>query len=197
MSDLSGHIYDAFMKPFEKRKLHLIRTDLIGEASGEILEIGSGTGINFPYYKQGKVTALEPNFSMRRRSLIKIGESKVPIQVREGDAQHLNYPDDTFDTVVSTLVFCSVSDPRRVLREIKRVCKADGRLLLFEHVRLEEGPIAKAQDVLNPVWTSITGGCSLNRDTVRLLREEGMEITEVKRYLKGVFLSIRALNRKS
>ena len=135
-------------------------------------------------------------FIMRARSLLKVQDSKVPIRIADGDAERLDYPDDTFDTVVSTLVFCSIPDPLQALREIKRVCKPGGRLLLFEHVRLEEGLIAKAQDVLNPAWIKISGGCNLNRDTVGLLQEEGIEITAIKRYSKGIFLSIRAENKK-
>lgn len=196
MSKLTGYIYDIIMGPFERKKLHRIRYNLLSKAAGKVLEIGSGTGVNFPYYKEVTVTALEPDESMRERSLAKSKQSRASIEVRNGDAQELEFEDNTFDTVVGTLVLCTIPNPRQALKEIRRVCKPNGLILLFEHVRLEKGITAKAQDILNPIWRKISGGCNLNRETISLLREEGLVLTEVNEYLKGIFLSIEAVNQK-
>ncbi|MGE7274838.1 class I SAM-dependent methyltransferase [Brevibacillus panacihumi] len=142
-----AQLYDMFMMPIEKRGFHSIRKELLENATGAVLEIGAGTGLNFPYYQHvDKVVAIEPNQTMRERAQQRLAFSNFPIELLEGDAQQLPYPDNTFDTIVGTLVFCTIPNPDIALREMKRVCKPDGKLLLFEHVRLSHTVFGRIQD---------------------------------------------------
>jgi ubiquinone/menaquinone biosynthesis C-methylase UbiE len=184
-------VYDFLMKPLEAGKFKKIRKNLLEKAQGRILEIGSGTGVNFPLYKDvTQVDAIEPSLFMRTKSLKRIDLSSVPIQTYLIKAEKLPFPENTFDTVVGTLVFCTIPDPKKALSEIKRVSKPDARLLLFEHVKMEQPFLAKMQEGLTPFWKRICDGCHLNRDTVSLLRESDFSIENVYPYYNGLFVVI-------
>lgn len=182
--------YDRLMHPLEKKAFSSIRHDLLKKATGEVLEIGSGTGINFQYYAQVRVTALEPSDHMREQSLIRAKHSNVPITLVSGSAESLPFPDGTFDTVVGTLVLCSVESPQKAISEIKRVLKPDGRILLFEHVRLNDSPLGKLQDLLTPVWKKVCDGCHLNRDTVAYLNAEGIKPVSIEPHFRNIFVAL-------
>src|SRR5690554_594441 len=125
-------IYDPLMKPLEARGFSNIRKNLMQKAKGKVLEIGSGTGLNFPFYVQAEeVTALEPDPSMRARSLKRSNHAKVPIKIISGNAEKLPFQDNDFDFIVGTLVLCSISDPQKALEEMRRVCKPGGKVLFF------------------------------------------------------------------
>ncbi len=188
-------IYDAAMKPLEASRFKKIRRDLVEKAEGRVLEIGSGTGINFPYYKNARqVDAIEPNPSMSRRADERLRSSRVPIQVHESGAESLPFADDTFDTVVATLVFCTIPEPMKALSEIQRVSKPGARLLFFEHVRMEPALLSKTQDLLNPLWEKICDGCQLNRDTLDLIKKSGIEVAQIEAYYAKLFLYIEGIN---
>ena len=188
-------IYDAAMKPLEAHSFKEIRMDLVEKAEGRVLEIGSGTGINFPYYKNARqVDAIEPNPSMSRRADERLRSSRVPIQVHESSAESLPFADDTFDTVVATLVFCTIPEPMKALAEIRRVSKPGARLLFFEHVRMEPILLSKTQDLLNPLWEKICDGCQLNRDTLDMIKKSGIEVAKVESYYAKLFLYIEGIN---
>lgn len=180
--------YDRLMRPLETKSFSRIRRDLLKKATGEVLEIGSGTGINFQYYTEGQVTALEPSDHMREQSLIRAKQSRVPITLVSGSAENLPFADDTFDTVVGTLVLCSVENPQKSISEIKRVLKPAGRVLLFEHVRLNGSPLGSLQDLFTPVWKKMCDGCHLNRDTAAYLHAEGIEIVRTESYFHKIFI---------
>src|SRR5690606_5793131 len=115
--------YDTFMSPLEKRGFQRLRKSLIGKAQGKVLEIGSGTGANFPYYDRAEeVTALDPNSMMREKSMVRAEQATVPIDVISGDVENLPFMDNVFDTVVGTLVLCTIPNPIKALEEIRRVC---------------------------------------------------------------------------
>jgi ubiquinone/menaquinone biosynthesis C-methylase UbiE len=184
-------VYDLFMKPLEVGRFKKIRMNLLNKAHGRVLEIGSGTGVNFPMYKDvAQVDAIEPSLFMRTKSLKRIDRSTVPIQIYLVKAEKLPFPKNTFDTVVGTLVFCTIPDPKEALVEIKRVSKPEARVLLFEHVKLEQPFLAKMQDKLTPYWKRICDGCHLNRDTVSLLEECDFEIENIHPYFNGLFIVI-------
>lgn len=188
-------IYDAAMKPLEATRFKKIRTELIRNAKGNVLEIGSGTGINFPYYQQAKlVAAVEPNPQMSRRAAKRGRHAHVPITLYEATAENLPFADNTFDTVISTLVFCTIPDPLHALKEIQRVGKPGATFLFFEHVRMEQPILAKTQDLLNPFWEKICDGCQLNRNTLTLISDSGIYINEVESLYSGLFLSIKCNN---
>ncbi len=181
------HLYDTVMKPLEKRKFKRIRIKLVEQATGKVMEIGSGTGVNFPYYRNAvSVDAIEPDSVMRERSQNR-AQSPAPIQIWNTDAEQLPFGDDTFDSVVATLVFCTIPNPIKALEEVKRVAKPGAAILLFEHVRVDQPVMEKAQDVLTPLWKHICDGCHLNRDTLASVRQTGIEVNSVESFYKGVF----------
>ncbi|WP_335697707.1 MULTISPECIES: class I SAM-dependent methyltransferase [unclassified Sporosarcina] len=166
-------------------------------AEGTVLEIGSGTGINFPYYQKAKqVAAVEPNPQMSRRGVSRGRNARVPITLYEASAESLPFADDTFDTVIATLVFCTIPDPVRALEEIQRVSKRDAAVLFFEHVQLKQKTLAKFQDILNPFWEKICDGCQINRDTLSIISDSGLYTEHVESLYSGLFLSIECRNRK-
>lgn len=185
--------YDRLMEPLERRSFLPIRTALLARAKGDVLEIGSGTGINFPLYRNVRVTAIEPSAAMREQAKARIRQSAVPVTVLPGTAERLPFGADAFDTVVGTLVLCTVPDAAQAVREMKRVCRPGGRLLLFEHVRLEHPVWGRLQDALTPAWKRLCDGCHLNRDTMRLLRSEGFEIMKLQSLWGGIFIAVEAV----
>ncbi|MDQ0898062.1 class I SAM-dependent methyltransferase [Paenibacillus sp. V4I7] len=184
------------MKPLETKRFIDIRSELINKAKGEVLEIGSGTGINFSFYKDVSVTAIEPNPVLRKASYERAYEAKMPIHVIEGNAEQLPFADHSFDTVVGTLVLCTIPNPVKAIREISRVCKPTGTILLFEHIRHENSLLGKIQDLLTPIWKRACDGCHLNRDTIHLLRQEELEIIDIKKHVGNIFITVEARKKQ-
>lgn len=190
-------LYDVAMKPLEATRFKKVRKSLVRTAEGEVLEIGSGTGVNFPYYQCVQhVSAVEPNPLMTERGKRRLKQAKVPITVFEYTAESLPFEDNTFDTVIATLVFCTIPDPERAMMEIQRVSKPGAKILFFEHVHMEQPLLRKIQDLLNPLWYKVCDGCHLNRDTLSTIQQVGIEVTTVEAYYKKLFLSINGVNRK-
>jgi len=175
--------YDRFTKSTEDAGLRQKRRELLGRASGRTLEIGAGTGSNLELYPEAvtELVLTEPDEHMRgqlERKLTALG--RRPEVVGAG-AERLPFPDASFDTVVATLVLCTIPAPRRALEEISRVLKPDGRLLFLEHVRAEDAGTARWQDRLERPWGWFGRGCHPNRDTVSLINESALEIGELDR----------------
>ncbi|HLR63663.1 MAG TPA: class I SAM-dependent methyltransferase [Lentibacillus sp.] len=188
-------IYDMAMRPLEKTKFNKIRKTLVNQAIGRVLEIGSGTGMNFPHYKNAtQVDAIEPNPLMKERALKRMERSRIPIQTYLVEAEKLPFADNTFDSVVATLVFCTIPEPMKALQEIQRVSKPNAKILLFEHVRVDKALLGKTQDVLTPLWKKACDGCHLNRDTLELIKQSNLSVMEVDSYFNGIFLTIKCLN---
>lgn len=171
-------VYDAFMSVFEWAGLARWRAWLVSGARGRTLEVGCGTGRNLPFYAQNaRLVALELDRlvlrTARRRG------PRVPLVV--GNAEHLPFRDGAFDTVVSGLVFCSVRAADRGLREVRRVLRRDGEFRLIEHVRSTSRLGAAVQDVIQPVWTWLAGGCHPNRDTEAAVAAAGFRIDPASR----------------
>lgn len=195
MESLFPKIYDVAMKPLEATRFKKVRSDLIRNAEGIVLEIGSGTGINFPYYEKAEqVLAIEPNPKMSKLAVKRGKKAHVPITLYEASAESLPFADDTFDTVVATLVFCTIPNPLVALKEIQRVSKPGAKILFFEHVRMENPTLAKAQDLLNPMWEKIGDGCQLNRETLSLISSSGIIVEQVESLYSSLFLSIKCKN---
>lgn len=188
-------IYDMAMGPLEKTKFNKIRKTLVNQAIGRVLEIGSGTGMNFPLYQNAtQVDAIEPNPLMKERALKRMERSRIPIQTYLVKAEKLPFADNTFDSVVATLVFCTIPEPMKALQEIQRVSKPNAKILLFEHVRVDKALLGKTQDVLTPLWKKAFDGCHLNRDTLELIKQSSLSVMEVDSYFNGIFLTIKCLN---
>jgi ubiquinone/menaquinone biosynthesis C-methylase UbiE len=184
------------MSPLERGRFKKIRLELLANASGKVLELGSGTGVNFPFYRDVEVTAIEPSPYMVNRSLNRKELSQVPIEIVEAGAERLPFPDNTFDTVVATLVFCTIPNADGAMEEIKRVCKPNGKVLMFEHVKMTQPPLAKLQEVLTPYWEKVCDGCCLDRDTHLLVESKGFLVEETKDYYKSLFKTMILKNEK-
>ena len=150
------------------------RIALLSHAIGRVVEVGAGTGLNLPHYPPAvtDVVATEPDPHMFRRLARALQTASVPVQVRRATAEALPIEDGWADTVVCTLVLCSVRDPGRALAEARRVLKPGGRLLLCEHVR-GRASLARWQDRFERPWGRLAGGCHPNRDTVGAVEAAG------------------------
>lgn len=158
-------------------------------ATGKVLEVGVGTGKNLPNYPIGcEVTGIDFSPRMLSKAQTRATTAKVPVTLLEMDAQKMTFEDQSFDTVLSTCVFCSVPDPVKGLMEIRRVCKKDGIIILLEHVRSEDPVLGWLMDVLNPVSLYVIGS-NINRNTVRNVIEAGIRIEDV-RNVKGKIVKL-------
>lgn len=170
--------YDRAFKAAEEAGLREMRRDLLAGARGKVLEVGAGTGLNLEHYPAGveSLTLVEPDPHMSRRLRERLAASPLPAEVSEASAEALPFPDHSFDTVVVTLVLCTVPDPSAALAEIKRVLRVDGQLLFMEHVRADDPSLAAWQDRLERPWRFLGDGCHCNRDTLASLEAAGFEV---------------------
>jgi SAM-dependent methyltransferase len=169
-------LYDPLGTSAERRWMGGRRRRLLTGARGAVLEIGGGTGANLAHYRDvDRVTIAEPDPFMRSRIGPKLEDARVPVEVSAAGAEALPFPDGSFDTVVSTLVLCTVPDQGAALDEVRRILRPGGRLLFIEHVRAA-GSMARWQDRLEPLWRRLFGGCHPNRDTVAAIEDAGFEI---------------------
>jgi SAM-dependent methyltransferase len=154
-----------------------VRTRTAGGAHGRVLEVGAGTGFNFPYYpKDADVVATEPDPEMLRLAQPRAREHGIDL--RPAPAERLPFSDGAFDTVVSTGVFCAVDDAAAALAEVHRVLRRGGEVRFSEHVRARSGARRAMQRTLDPIHYRLFR-CHIGRDTLRLMREAGFEIAEL------------------
>lgn len=166
--------YDLFMDRMDVAGGEEHRRRLVEEAGGKVLEIGAGTGKNFPLYGAAeRLVALEPDPAMRARARGAARKSRVPVEMVEGDAMALPFGEGSFDTVVFSLVLCTVPDPERVLAEARRVLRPGGALRFYEHVRAQEPRLARWQDRLERPWRWVGRGCHPNRETAAAVEAAG------------------------
>ncbi len=158
----------------------------------KILEIGVGTGKNFPYYPaNAEVTAIDFSEKMLSRAAEKAKKQSIEVTLQQMDVESLSFEDDTFDTAVATFVFCSVPDPIKGLKEIRRVCKPGGKVLLLEHVLSANRILAWMMALANPLVMRITGA-NINRRTVDNVACTGLIAEEVIDLAAGIFKLIEA-----
>jgi ubiquinone/menaquinone biosynthesis C-methylase UbiE len=174
--------YDRLSRKSEEAGLRALRQGLLADAAGRVVEIGAGTGANLPFYS-GNIESLvvtEPEPPMLRR-LQRAAREYAPLaEVLRAPAEDLPFEDDSFDTVVSTLVLCGVDDQPRALREARRVLRPGGRLLFLEHVRSDDPGLARFQDRMN--WLNrLVVQCDCNRPTLATIEAEGFGVSRLER----------------
>ena len=176
-------LYNAIFAGLEKGGLADMRRDLLADARGATLELGAGIGHNLEHYPDAvdRLVLTEPDPHMAKRLRDKVGESgRANVEVVEAGAESLPAGDDEFDTVIATLVFCTIPDPQAALAEVARVLKPGGRMLFMEHVRADSHRRARWQDRLNPVQNFCFGGCNLNRPTARTIESSPLVVDELR-----------------
>jgi ubiquinone/menaquinone biosynthesis C-methylase UbiE len=173
--------YDRFIRATERAGLHDMRTGLVADAVGDVLEIGGGTGANLGLYGPAvrSLTITEPNPAMVKRLERHVAEVAPGTTVLRAPAEDLPFEDDSFDTVVSTLVLCGVDDQPRAVREVLRVLRPGGRFLFLEHVRADDPAEAAKQDRLNWLNRAVVC-CNCNRPTVRTIEEVGFDVAALE-----------------
>ncbi len=178
--DRLAPFYDRMEDLTERRAFNRWRQDLWRRVQGpRVLEIGVGTGKNMPHYPPGvQVTAIDLSPAMLERAKARAASAGYAVDLRLMDAQRLDFSDASFDTVVSTFVFCSVPDAVRGLREVRRVTRPGGRILLLEHMRSPNRAIGFIMDLLNPLVVRIMGA-NINRHTVDNAIVAGLTIVRV------------------
>jgi ubiquinone/menaquinone biosynthesis C-methylase UbiE len=179
-----ARFYDRALKATEENGLGAMRGELLAAASGRVIEIGAGTGVNLELYGDGveDLTLVEPDPHMGAQLRKRLADRHVdplPAQLVAAPAEALPFAGDTFDTAVATLVLCTIPDPVAAIDELARVLKAGGRLLFIEHVRAEDPSSARWQDRFEKPWRFVADGCHCNRDTEANLRASSFEVDSI------------------
>jgi len=191
------------MKFYEERVLpHLIdfacstrpnrkqREKIVPRASGDVLEIGFGSGLNLPFYdtqKVRKIWGLEPSEGMRRKAQDFVDASELDVEFIDLPGEKIPLEANSVDTVLVTYTLCTIPDAMSALEGMRRVLKPDGSLLFCEHGIAPDESVRRWQSRLNPVWRRFAGGCNMNRDIPDLIRKSGFEITiDERMYIPGV-----------
>lgn len=171
---------NARLRPYRER--------VAGGATGRVLEIGAGSGLNLRLYRSGarEVFELEPDPKLIAMAKRRAESATRPVRFLEASAEHIPLEDDSVDTVVTTWTLCSIPDAHKALQEMRRVLKPAGRLLFVEHGLAPERNVRKWQNRLTPLWRRVSGGCHLNRPIDRIIREAGFAIDTLETgYLAG------------
>ena len=160
------------------------RKKWIPYASGNILEVGIGSGLNLPFYKNAKLNKLwgidpsEELISMASKVAVK---EQLDVQFIHGSATQIPLPNNVIDDVIMTYTMCSILEIELVLKEIKRVLKPDGQLIFCEHGRSPDNKVEKWQNRISPIWKILFGGCEINKDIPRLMSDSGYTIQQLER----------------
>lgn len=182
MSWFGACIYDRFMSATENACLGQWRQEILARVRGTVLEIGAGTGVNLAHYPRvfDRLLLTEPDFYMRKKLEQRV-EGRAAIEVIDAGAARLPIDSGAVDTVVSTLVLCSVQDPEAALSEARRVLRPGGQLLFLEHVASDDADRLLWQRRIEPIWKRLAGNCHLTRRTEALIEGAGFAVHSVQR----------------
>jgi SAM-dependent methyltransferase len=194
-SRMGAALYNPFLWAGEKRGMARLRRELLAGARGTVLEIGAGTGLNLRHYPEGldELVLAEPGARIGSHIDLDRGPEGVPVRLEQAPAEYLPFEDGSFDTVVATLVLCTVSDPQRAVSEAARVLRPGGRLLFLEHVRADGGWRQAMQRRSVRPWAAFADGCQCDRATVETISDQ-MRIESLERASwKGMPAIVRPL----
>lgn len=180
-SRLSARLYEPILWLGEQTGLRRWREKMVTGVSGAVLEVGAGTGLNLSHYPPSldRLVLVEPDVHKAKLLAAKPMPTGVAPEIVRAPGELLPFDDDSFDTVIETLVLCTVADPEATAAEIRRVLKPDGRFLFMEHVRSDKPRLGRLQDRLEKPWKKFADGCHCNRRTVPMLRANGFEVEVV------------------
>ena len=166
-----------------------LRAQIVPQATGEVLEIGIGSGLNLAFYNPNKVTAItgvDPAAQMQALAHTRADAIDIPVEIIAVDVQGIHAATDRFDSIVMTFTLCSIEDPIAALTEMARVLKPNGRLLFCEHGLAPDLTVERWQHRLTPLWKPLAGGCHLDRNIPALLSTGGFSVEELsEQYLSG------------
>ena len=191
--DRIAPVYDLMESLVERSRYSKWRKILWSKVDGnKILEVGVGTGKNFPYYpNNGEITAIDFSEKMLARARQRAEKQKVGVHLQYMDVQNLEFQDNTFDSIAASFVFCSVPDPVRGLMELKRVCKPGGKVVLLEHVLSANRVLIWLMNLINPIVVRAMGP-NINRRTVDNVIKSGLTVEQVTDLAAGIFKLIEA-----
>lgn len=187
-------LYGRFILPWlthlamSNKALTVERARWIPLASGVVLEIGTGSGLNLPFYRSNVRTlyALEPSEPLRRMAASRARSASMPVEFLAASAEAIPLPDASIDVVATTWTLCTIGDAGRALREFRRVLRPEGRVIFVEHGLSPQPAVAWWQNRLTPVWRRIAGGCHLNRPIDRMIVAGGFAIEGLEcGYIRG------------
>lgn len=165
------------------------RAKVVPRASGRVLEVGVGTGRNLPFYDKSRLSSLsglDPAPQMHRLARKRAATAGLAVELLELSAESIPRPDASYDTLLMTFTLCSIPEPVKALREMRRVLVPGGQLLFCEHGAAPDAGVRRWQDRLTPIWKPLAGGCHLNRDIPALLQAGGFRVEELETmYLPG------------
>lgn len=185
--------YDQYLLPrllnlaMKAPEMTRLRRQLVPLASGRVLEIGVGSGLNLPFYPQGvQVTGVDPSLALQHYAREMAGQAQLDVEFLAVSAEAIPIADQTFDTAVVTWSLCTIPDPNAALREVRRLLKPKGKLIFIEHGESPEPSIAAWQRRINPVWNKLAGGCHLNRRPDHSLLANGFKLVDLTEgYIPG------------
>ena len=181
--------YDTYILPHVINKtcsvgqVMKLRQRVVPRATGVVLEVGMGSGINLPLYDRTQVTkvyGLEPSEGMRRKAQANLRSSPVEVEWLDLPGEAIPLPDNSIDTIVLTFTLCTIPDWEKALQQMFRVLRPEGKLLFCEHGQSPEPGVAKWQNRITPGWRKIAGGCHLNRPIADYLTQAGFTIKELE-----------------
>lgn len=187
-SRLFARFYDAFMKSFEL-KIEADRHKMLHRLEGNVLDVGSGTGVNFKYFNDSvNVLAVEPSKAMQDKSIDKIGQKHIELLNVGVNDEILNHriKENSLDAVVCTLVLCTIPNPEESIKKFKKWLKPTGKLVVLEHVHSDKKFNSKLENFLNPFWNKFADGCNLNRNTNELILQNGFVAKESSFFYLGL-----------
>jgi ubiquinone/menaquinone biosynthesis C-methylase UbiE len=192
--DKQAKVYELRRKKRSEKKW---REKLILCAKGKVMEVGVGAGANFSYYsKDAQVMAVDFSNEMLNRAKEAAADSNIQAEFVLSDIESLSFPDDSFDTIVSTLTLCGYEDPLKVLTKFNKWCKRNGQILLMEHGISSNRFVGYLQTAIDPVFIKFTG-CHLNRDITQILKKSNIQINKMEHYLLGAVHLVWAAPNKS